>query len=166
MRMARKLEPDPGVPSIHNWRTSDAEEINRRRWRAQTEKFGIANADPRHPIFSNFRVVSASGLTYTVEVRDLRERQFHCTCVDFRINGLGTCKHVEAVLLHLEARFRRLYRAAAAQGSTRLDVVPDLAGDSARSGPAARSTRRCQPATRRRIQLPRQWRSHRRPRPR
>lgn len=138
MRMARKLEPDPGVPSIHNWRTSDAEEINRRRWRAQTETFGIANADPRHPIFSNFRVVSASGLTYAVEVRDLRERQFHCTCVDFRINGLGTCKHVEAVLLHLEARFRRLYRAAAAQGSTRLDVVPDLAGDCLRLARAPR----------------------------
>ncbi|HOB98416.1 MAG TPA: DEAD/DEAH box helicase [Verrucomicrobiota bacterium] len=136
--MARNLEPDPGVPSIHNWRTSDAEEINRRRWRAQTETFGIANADPRHPIFSNFRVVSPSGLTYTVEVRDLRERQFHCTCVDFRINGMGTCKHVEAVLLHLEARFRRLYRAAAAQTSTRLDVVPDLAGDCLRLARAPR----------------------------
>ncbi len=128
--MARNIEPDADIPSPHNWRTSDADEINRRRWRAQTETFAISNADPRHPIFSNFRVESGSGLTYTVEVRHLRERQSHCTCVDFRINGLGTCKHVEAVLLHLEARFRRLFKSAAAQPSPRLDVLPDPSGDS------------------------------------
>lgn len=39
-----------------------------------------------HPIFSNFRVQSASGLTYSVEVRSLAARQFACDCVDFRIN--------------------------------------------------------------------------------
>src|SRR5579863_5880781 len=84
----------PAVPSHHNWRTTDQDEINRRRERAQTEDFKITNATPAHPIFSNFRVKSGSGLTYSVEVRDLRQRQFACQCVDFRINGLGTCKHV------------------------------------------------------------------------
>ena len=93
------------VPSPHNWRTTDQDEINRRRARARTEEFRISNADPRHPIFSNFRVRSGSGLTYSVEIRDLRRRQFACDCVDFRINGLGTCKHVEVVLLQLQARF-------------------------------------------------------------
>jgi hypothetical protein len=113
------------VPSPHNWRTTDEEEINRRRARARSEEFQVANAEPRHPIFSNFRVQSGSGLTYSVEVRDVRGRQFACDCVDFRINGLGTCKHIEAVLLHLEARFKRLFQAAADGGSPRLDVVPD-----------------------------------------
>jgi superfamily II DNA or RNA helicase len=71
-------------------------------------------------------------MTYSVEVRDLEGRQLACDCVDFRINGLGTCKHVEAVLLHLEARFRRLFAAAFREGSSRIDVAPDLARETLR----------------------------------
>ena len=96
--MAKTALSGAPVPSVHNWRTTDLDEINRRKARAQTEDFRVANADPRHPIFSNFRIESASGLTYSVEIRDLRQPHFACDCVDFRINGLGTCKHVEAVL--------------------------------------------------------------------
>ena len=102
----------PAVPSHHNWRTTDEDEINRRRQRAESEDFKITNATPAHPIFSNFRVKSGSGMTYSVEVRDLERRQFACQCVDFRINGLGTCKHVESVLLHLQARYRKALDAA------------------------------------------------------
>jgi len=116
---------DLKVPSPHDWRTTDTDEINKRRLRAREETFIISNSDPRHPIFSNFLVKSGSGLTYSVEIREVRERQFACDCVDFRINGLGTCKHVEAVLLHLEARFRRLFQHAAQSGSTRIEVVVD-----------------------------------------
>jgi len=68
-------------------------------------------------------------LTYAVEIRDVAGRQFACTCQDFRKNGLGTCKHVEAVLLHLEARFKRLFARAAQNGSPRVDLVPDDATD-------------------------------------
>jgi superfamily II DNA or RNA helicase len=127
-RRSRLTEP----LSTHNWRSSDEDEINRRRWRAQTESFTISNRDARHPIFSNFSVQSGSGLTYSVEVRSLGRRQFACECVDFRINGLGTCKHVEAVLSHLNARFKRLLKTAATSESTRLDVVADPAADTLR----------------------------------
>ncbi|MEO8429007.1 MAG: SNF2-related protein [Verrucomicrobiota bacterium] len=113
------------IPSPHDWRTTDSDEINKRRLRAQSESFTISNLDPKHPIFSNFHVKSGSGMTYSVEVRDLRQRHFACDCVDFRINALGTCKHVEAVLLHLMARYRRLFHAAAQNGGTRIDIVPD-----------------------------------------
>src|SRR5713226_3765880 len=130
--MARKASLEIEVPSLHNWRTTDQDEVNRRRFRAQTEDFQISNTDPRHPIFSNFRVQSGSGLAYSVEIRDVRQRQFACECVDFRINGLGTCKHVEAVLLHLAARFKRLFQAAAKNGTPRLDLVPDAASGSLR----------------------------------
>ncbi len=143
--MPNEASPEIDVPSPHNWRTTDEDEINRRRARAQTEDFRIANADPSHPIFSNFRVQSGSGLTYSVEIRDVGQRQFACDCVDFRINGLGTCKHVEAVLLHLQARFRRLFQAAAGNGTPRLDVVPEPANDSLRllkgDGPVPRTLR-------------------------
>src|SRR2546422_103242 len=130
--MATRSAQEISVPPLHNWRTTDEDEINRRRLRARIEEFRISNLDSRYPIFSNFRVKSGSGLTYSVEIRDLGERQFACDCVDFRINGLGTCKHVEAVLLYLEARFRRLFRAAAKNGTPRLDIVPDPASDSLR----------------------------------
>src|SRR2546425_6672274 len=132
MATKSKLSSEIKVPSPHDWRTTDADEINRRRLRAREESFRITNADAAHPIFSNFRVQSASGMTYSVEVRDLRQRHFACDCVDFRINGLGTCKHVEAVLLHLEARFRRLFKLAQQEGSKRIELVVDAAADTLR----------------------------------
>ena len=71
--MAKTALSGTQVPSVHNWRTTDLDEINRRKARAQTEEFRVANADPRHPIFSNFRIQSGSGLNYSVEIRDLRQ---------------------------------------------------------------------------------------------
>lgn len=118
------------VPSAFDWRTTDQDEINRRRQRALDEVFVIANPTPAHRIFSNFQVRSASGLTYSVEIRDLGERRFACACIDFRINGLGTCKHVEAVLLHLQARFKRLFEAARKGGSNRVEITVDSVRDS------------------------------------
>ena len=117
------------VPSSHDWRTTDSDEINRRRQRARQESFAVTNADPRHPVYSNFTVKSGSGMTYQVEIRQLEDGHASCDCVDYRINGLGTCKHVEAVKLHLESRYRRLLKAAAAQGSQRIDVLPDPVND-------------------------------------
>ena len=117
-------EPEISLPPDHDWRTTDEDEINRRRKRAREESFVIRNADARFPVFSNFTVGSGSGLTYAVEIRDVTGRQFACTCQDFRKNGLGTCKHVESVLLHLEARFKRLFARAAKDGSSRLDLAP------------------------------------------
>ena len=125
MKSKTKRGSDVAVPSPHNWRTTDQDEIRRRQDRAKTEAFSITNRDPHHPIFSNFRVASRSGLTYSVELRGLRDRQFACDCVDFRINGLGTCKHVEAVLLHLQGRYQRLFRAAGGQESDRIELLPD-----------------------------------------
>src|SRR5439155_6904069 len=127
-----KSSAEINLPSPHDWRTTDTDEINRRRQRGRDEAFTVSNLDPRHPIFSNFRVASRSGLTYSVEIRDVRGRQFACDCVDFRINGLGACKHVEAVLLQLERRFKRLFRATAQKGSNRIDLVHDSAVGSLR----------------------------------
>ena len=124
-----KTTAEIGIPPAHDWRTTDVQEIQRRRLRAKTEQFVITNTDARHPVFSNFRVRSPTGRTYSVEIRDVAGRQYACDCVDFRANGLGTCKHVEAVLLQLEKRFRRLFDAAVKTGSDRLDLVPDRSRD-------------------------------------
>src|SRR4051812_41987806 len=97
----------PIGPSANDWRTSDEDEINRRRERAREEQFKILNPTPQQPVFASFQVRSPSGMNYTVEIRDVKGRRFACSCVDFLSNRLGTCKHVESVLLHLEARFKR-----------------------------------------------------------
>ena len=113
------------VPQPHNWRTTDEDEVNRRRLRAESELFRIVNEDPSHPIFSTFRVSSGSGLNYSVEIRSLRQRKFSCGCVDFQINGLGTCKHIEAVLLYLSARHRSVFKQAQPVASNRIEIVLD-----------------------------------------
>ncbi|MCI0362740.1 MAG: SWIM zinc finger domain-containing protein, partial [Phycisphaerales bacterium] len=132
MAPIKRKASGPKIVPVHNWRTSDEDEIERRRLRARSEHFAISNLDAKHPIFSNFRIRSGSGLTYSVELRSVRERQFACSCVDFRINGLGTCKHVEAVLLHLGGRYKKLFKATSENGSYRIDVVPDHAADTLR----------------------------------
>ncbi|NCQ36381.1 hypothetical protein GW813_15165, partial [bacterium] len=66
-------------------------------------------------------------MSYEVEIRDVASRQFSCTCTDFRINGLGTCKHVEAVLLQVSRRSRAEFKAAGRTPSPRIDIVPDEA---------------------------------------
>jgi hypothetical protein len=96
-KASRRKGKGPVLPHPTDWRTTDADEILKRQLRAREERHRIANLDSNHPVFSNFEVESPSGMTYQVEIRDLLSRQFSCTCTDFRINGLGTCKHVEAV---------------------------------------------------------------------
>ncbi len=125
------------LPPADDWRTSDQDEINRRRLRAREESPRIVNRDERFPVFSNFDVHSPSGVTYAVEIEDLVTRQFSCECVDFRVNGLGTCKHVEAVLDHLERDRPMDYAAARAGGSPRIDLVPDRPAQTLQRGTRA-----------------------------
>ena len=127
-----KASQEISLPPAHDWRTSDQDEINRRILRAREEKPYIRNLTPKHSVFSNFEVHSLSGMNYEVEVRDLAQRRFVCTCTDFRINGLGTCKHVEAVLMHVGHVGKAAYRQALRQGSGRVDIVPDRERDTLR----------------------------------
>jgi len=89
------------------WLTTDADEIALRRARAASEQLRVENLDRNEPVFSSFRVHSSSGANYTVEIRSLTELENSCSCPDFHSNGLGTCKHIEAVI-------RRVRRAPAA----------------------------------------------------
>src|SRR5260221_14106364 len=121
--MAKNAASEIEVPSAHNWRTTDEDEINRRRLRAQTEEFRIANADARHPIFSNFLIQSGSGLTYSVEVRDVRQRHFAFACVDFRINGLGVQEHGLYLVVGAQAGDGKIHAVAS---KVALPHIPDL----------------------------------------
>jgi len=130
MAKASKSNQKLKLPPAHDWRTTDTDEVNKRRQRAREEVFAITNIDPWQPVFSDFRVKSASGQTYSVEIRGLNAHQSVCDCVDFRTNGLGFCKHVEAVTLYLHARHKRLLESARTTGSNRIEVTIDSASDS------------------------------------
>src|ERR1700681_1270634 len=112
-------------PAAEGWRTSDADEIALRRWRGSTEIIAIEALDGAHPIFGTFRTRSETGGAYEVEIRALEAFSNSCGCIDYRVNGLGTCKHIEGVLAALRRRGAKAFRAAAAAGSARVEVFLD-----------------------------------------
>lgn len=81
--------------------TDIQEQIERRRERAREEILKIANKGS-HPVFSQFEVKSVSGWSYRVEIRSLDELHNSCTCPDYKTNLIGTCKHIEGVLIYLK----------------------------------------------------------------
>src|SRR4051794_35826741 len=81
--------------AFQGWDTSDDEELERRRWRGLTDIAKVEVLEPDHPLFGAFRVRSITGGAYEVEIRSLTARENSCGCADWRISGLGTCKHIE-----------------------------------------------------------------------
>ena len=108
------------VPS--GWNTSDEDEINRRRQRAQSEAMQVEQVGHGLEFFGDYRVRAGSSNHYQVEIRLLAERLNSCTCADYDTNGLGTCKHVEKVLLSLRKKGVRKFREASRVGSCRTEV--------------------------------------------
>ena len=91
------------VPRTHKPDDLDVDEWQRmlRRQYATTLSFKIRNTGDQ-PIFSEYAVTNhTSGRTYKVAVRGLQPGDNYCSCPDFSINRLGTCKHVEFVLARL-----------------------------------------------------------------
>ena len=61
------------------------------------------------PWFGAWRASSVTSTThrpqrYRVHIRSLSKRANYCTCPDFAVNQLGTCKHIEAVLHKVSKR--------------------------------------------------------------
>src|SRR5262245_34027456 len=102
-------------PAPQGWRTSDAEEIELRRWRGRTEIVAIEALEPEHRLFGAFCIRSGSGGAYEVEIRSPDAFINSCGCIDHRVNGLGTCKHIEGTLAALQRRGVKAFRASAAE---------------------------------------------------
>jgi len=117
-------QPPPRTLSL-SWSTSDADEIERRRMRGVNETIHVESQTPDDEFFGLYRIHSGTGRYYCVEIRSLAEPINSCDCPDHRINGLGTCKHVEALLYRLQHRRKRAYRAAAVKGSTYFEIFLD-----------------------------------------
>jgi SNF2 family DNA or RNA helicase len=96
-------------------------QIERRQQRALEEIVRVTNRGS-HPLFSAFDVVSISGRTYRVTIRSLDERRNTCTCPDYRTNLVGTCKHIEGVLLQLKQKYAERLKTFAAQKPTTAQI--------------------------------------------
>ena len=116
-------------PIFRGWETTDEGEIERRRLRASTEPISIEPLEPGRSFYGTFAARSEEGgKTYLVEIRSLTDLENSCQCIDYQTNGLGTCKHIEAVLLHLRKGKSRLFKKAAQGGSPYVEVFLSRAG--------------------------------------
>lgn len=94
----------PRQPAIgQGWRTTDADEVERRRRRAATQAPQV-QAENSRAFYGVYSVQSAFGGSHRVEFRSADRPINSCDCPDYEVNGLGTCKHIEAVRQHLAGR--------------------------------------------------------------
>jgi len=82
------------------------QQIAERRERATAAIAKILERPGNEP-YGDYRVQSASGKTYRVAMRGPGLFENYCSCPDFAVNTLGTCKHIEALLLRLGKRYGR-----------------------------------------------------------
>jgi hypothetical protein len=112
-------------PPAPGWNTSDDHEVALRRWRGTTEIVSVKALESRRPYFGSFRAQSVGGGSYQVEIRSLTELTNSCDCIDYRVNGLGTCKHIEGVIESMARGRGSSFRGAKATGSPRVEVFLD-----------------------------------------
>ena len=118
----RASRADQRPPSFLGWSTTDREEIERRRWRGRTEALTIEASPPDRAFFGTFRIRAESGASYDVEIRSLASADNSCGCIDHQVNGLGTCKHIEGLLVSLRRGRARAFDRTARTGCPTAEV--------------------------------------------
>ena len=90
----------PEDMSLADWQIA----LRREFGREQRFKLAHIDNDGQH-VFSDFNVTNpTTRRTYRVTIRGLQPGDNHCTCPDFAVNTLGTCKHIEFTLARLMHR--------------------------------------------------------------
>jgi len=94
---------------------SDEESIALRREGAEREAAQVARESSADPFYGVYTVASTQWKApYRVELRSLTDPLNSCSCQDYQMNRLGTCKHIERVLQFVAQRRKRAFAAAAA----------------------------------------------------
>ena len=88
------------------------QQIAERRARASSVVAQVLKR-PEGSGYGDYRIKSASGRDYRVALRGPGLFENYCSCPDFAVNTLGTCKHIEAVLLQLRQGRRKTPETAA-----------------------------------------------------
>jgi superfamily II DNA or RNA helicase len=92
-------------------RTHKPDDMTLEEWQRQlrveygtSQEFLLENRGD-HPVFSEFALTnSKSNRTYRIAIRGDQPGDNFCSCPDFRINGLGVCKHISFTLARLKAK--------------------------------------------------------------
>lgn len=93
-KLSRLRKPD-GM-SLEQW------QIALRRQFGTRQDFRLENIGTQ-PIFSEFLVSNPqTGTQYRVAIRGSQPGENYCSCPDFAVNTLGTCKHIEYTLFRLK----------------------------------------------------------------
>lgn len=88
----------PEEMTLEQWQTALRREFGRQ------QSFGVKNLGT-DPVFSEFRITNpATKGEYRVAIRGLRPGDNFCSCPDYAVNTLGTCKHIEFVLDKLQQK--------------------------------------------------------------
>lgn len=88
----------PEHMSLEEWQVALRREFGRE------QKFTLKNVG-NEPVFSEFQVNNPqSGRSYRVAIRGRALGENYCSCPDFAVNTLGTCKHIEFALAKFEKR--------------------------------------------------------------
>jgi hypothetical protein len=133
---ARAVLDRPAAP--RGWDASDEHEIELRRWRGRTEIVAVETLESDHPSFGVFRMRSENGTAYEVEIRTLDGFDNACGCIDYQVNGLGRCKHME-VLAGLRRRGVRAFPSLQARRGSSCFCVGAVTGRRQFFGHAART---------------------------
>ena len=85
-------------------------QIALRKQAAMKEMFVISEKDKKeYPGY--FTVINpASGNEYNVVYRGHKSPWNYCSCMDFKVSQLGTCKHLEGVKLWIREKRRKVCR--------------------------------------------------------
>lgn len=108
MKARKQKKPSFGV----GWVTTDEDERDLRRYRAEIEPMTVRCVGGKSIApFGDYDVISVEGRqkkSYRVELRSLTKLSNTCSCPDFRKSALGTCKHIERVLLRVKRKAKGL----------------------------------------------------------
>ena len=119
---SKKKKPSFGT----GWVTTDDEERALRRYRAEIEGMTVRFVGEKDLApFGDYEVASCEGrknASYRVELRSLERFSNTCSCPDFLKNGLGTCKHIERVLI----RAKRKAKGAVQSSCGEIFMSPDM----------------------------------------
>lgn len=96
--MAHKTSPGPRKLYQGTIATTNDEELHFRKLRSLKDPMEILPLDAYPLPYDNYLVRSGTGIDYTVELRSLKNPCNSCSCPDFQISTLGTCKHIEKIL--------------------------------------------------------------------
>jgi len=121
IKLGKKIKKNRSKLKIS--RTHKPDDLNLEEWQrilrkqyGEQQNYKLKNTG-RHPVFSEFLLTNPeSGKTYKIAIRGNNPLDNYCSCPDYSINSIGTCKHIEFTLSRLKKMkgakntFKKVYK--------------------------------------------------------